>query len=154
MNHRIEHVPANDDLERIVGQITETMMGVASYQSSATLQPANLWSTSVHIAGPFNVVVTVTAPRSFAAWMASTFFEQPVEEVEDAGAADALGEFGNVVAGNVKSLMSYLSGQVCSLALPVVAPGPSVLTQAITKRAVDLMCGAHVLRVEVWELAG
>lgn len=144
-----ERVPPCADIERIVDQVTGSMLGTATYSSSEA--PTNdLWSVCVAIDGSY--AVTVTASRGFAAWMASTFFEEPLDGIADEGAADAMGEFGNIVAGNVKSLVSYLTGQTLKLSLPMVSAGTPRLIGAVARR-VNLTCGAHPLRVEVWEVA-
>ena len=150
MTTNTERVPPSADIARIVDQITESMLGMGTHPADRGAMANDLWTACVAIEGTY--AVTVTAQRGFAAWLASVFFEEPLEGIGDDSAADAMGEFSNVIAGNVKSLVSYHTGRTLSLSLPMVSSEAPRLVGAVARRQVNLACGEHALCVELWEV--
>jgi len=107
-------------LERIVGSVFETMMGLTVSPSESTWSPAADHQTSfVQITGDWEAVVLLECSqwqaRQFAGRILSS---EPPEEVDD-DVLDVLGELANMIGGAVKS-----EGPVGSrLSMPTVVDG-------------------------------
>lgn len=109
------------DLQELVGEMTSAMLGcgVTTAPDGATAAgpevvgivhlSADEWSGSVLVGMPAPVAATATA----------TMFMLDVDDVDDELIADAMGEFANVLAGQVKGAI----GGGCSLSLPSVTTG-------------------------------
>lgn len=96
----------------------------------------------VEIKGAWNGAVRVSCSRPAACHIASGMFAKSESEVDDDELADAVGEFTNIVGGNIKALFP----SPCSLSLPGVAgigafadTVPGLLTDDGTRTLVEVI---------------
>ncbi len=105
-------------------------------------------SVCVHIAGAWNGVVLVWPHQQFATLAASLLFAIPQTEVSFADIQDGMAELGNIIAGNLKSLLPGPS----ILSLPTVTHGDQHEIFVRRTRLVaeqDFLCESLPLKVSV-----
>jgi CheY-specific phosphatase CheX len=150
----IELLPEASDLAQLVEHVVWAFAGLSAQPAFAAKarDQEQTWTGCVMIEGPFRGAVTVVCSREFAVSVGSKVFEVAPADLEDDAARDALAEFTNVLAGNVKSLISTLLGETCRLSLPMVANGTLRIPRVIRQREVALCCERDVFSVSVFEL--
>lgn len=106
-------------------------------------------TASVQISGAYDGAVHVTVARDAAIQVAGRMFGRGPSTLMDDEIRDALGEFANMVAGNLKS---RLPGR-CRLSLPTVVEGSSYEITRLGSRLEaesELAAAAGRLRVRVY----
>jgi CheY-specific phosphatase CheX len=83
----------------------------------------------VFIDGAFTGAVCLRCTRAFAERAATAMYGEEFGDRDEA-TRDAVAELTNMIAGNIKSLVSAQIGTTCGLSLPVVTLGEAILTGA------------------------
>lgn len=117
-------LPSSEDVRLLVAEVWATILG-EEFQS---LEPADLRlseqdaiGSAVSITGPWTGRITLDLSGAGADQLARAMFDLPSGELPQADLADAVGELGNIIAGNIKSSLPEPS----TLSLPEVWFGPS-----------------------------
>lgn len=112
-------LPAAEDVAMLVGEVWSTFLGEDArpyeIQRPAELPPQVLFCL-LDITGNWNGTVTLSITEAGAVSLARAMFDDPDGELSRADVQDAVGELGNILAGNIKSCLPEPS----VLSLPVV----------------------------------
>ena len=114
-------------------RVSEAVIDVFDTMLSLKLEPADAVSVetlegirnvgSVSFAGDANGMIRIHAGDSFSREMAAEMLGKEVEEIEgDEEIRDMLGEMGNIVGGNLKSVFTD-AGLMCALSTPSFTTG-------------------------------
>ena len=115
---KVEIHPA--ELAQIVDMVFSSMLGMSAAQSSAPWFAApDRLTAAVHLAGEWNGAVLLECDHSQACIFAGRFVSQPAFDEVDDVVRDVLGELANMIAGNLKCVMT--SG--IKLSMPSVVDG-------------------------------
>lgn len=116
---QVNHVTP-DAIEQIVTTVWQEVLGlpIEACRPAPTSTTPDL-SVCVHIAGGWNGAVLLWPTQEFAVRAASVLFAMSPTEVCHADVQDSMAELGNIVAGNLKSLLPGPS----LLSLPTVTHG-------------------------------
>jgi chemotaxis protein CheX len=140
--------------EEIIGQVMETIcttvLGLPTEQLEDRELAAPAMSVAVHISGGWNGVVLFWPTESFANQAAAILFAMPLENVTPADAQDCMAELGNMLAGNLKSLLPGPS----SLSLPTVTCGTNhqiMIRRAALNAEYRFCCAGESMLVQLFE---
>jgi hypothetical protein len=99
----------------------------------------------VRINGAWEGSIVVRTVPALARELAATMFGRPAESLQEDEVRDGLGEVGNMIAGNVKGLLT----EEARLSLPVVGPwmGPDEPRGGTLRASIDLAVLRHPLQV-------
>jgi chemotaxis protein CheX len=146
----IEYGPDPSMLAEIVGDVFAGLFGDA-YGRPYPASPSDALSVSgrVSVSGGWfgEVVICCSAPLALRA--AAELFAMSPDDVADDDVRDVVGEFANVIGGNVKSVMpgpSALSLPSTSLCGDVERPGE------VEALRIDLTWQDEPLRVSIWTM--
>ena len=103
-------------------------------------------SGSVSMTGEWPGHISVACSDAFATRFAARLLQLPVDAVAVEDVLDAIGEFANVVGGNVKAVVPGPN----ALSLPRVVRGSEFLPAAVEIVRLDLLWADEPLRVLVW----
>ena len=144
--------PFEAELNQLVESVWGSMFGmlVQTAQAPAALDGPrpDFVSGSVEIHGLWNGAVVVACSGDLARNIAANLFGVAAESTTLDQVQDVIGELANITGGNFKSLLP----ERCSLALPVVLPGPGaqpVAGSVLTR--VGYLCDEHPMVVSVWQ---
>ena len=138
------------DIEEVAVSIWSAMFG-----ESLSLTPGGEMGTDhfvtsfIAISGAWTGAVIAQFPAPLAATLTAALYDSPSEPTLD-DIRDALGEIGNILAGNIKALMPEPSG----LSLPAVAFGSDyavTVAGAATRATCAFTCDGQVFAVTVLE---
>jgi chemotaxis protein CheX len=138
----------DSEIEKITSMIWTSLFDLPLKRvGSAGLNGTPVVTGFVSIDGAWNGAVMVRCPIDLANTLAAAMFQAGTEPgFEDV--SDALGEFTNMVAGNVKALLP----SPCSLSLPAVALGTDYALSILgttTLAGVSFTCDGQPMLVTV-----
>jgi two-component system chemotaxis response regulator CheY len=152
--------PSNQVIFEIVDEVWSSFLDGAGELIRRAPDPEALPDrgvlASIQITGRWNGSVRISCSIALARRIAASMFAKEEAEVADDELADAVGEFTNIVGGNVKALFPG----PCSLSLPGVSglgefgttlPPQSVPTEGVKVREVQLAWMSEPLVVSLWE---
>jgi len=114
-------LPSPEDVRLLVAEIWSTILGDRFEALDPAEQPISpAIGSTVEITGPWTGRITVDLDRTGADQLARAMFDLPAGELPADDLADAVGELGNIIAGNIKSSLPEPS----SLSLPQVRYQP------------------------------
>jgi CheY-specific phosphatase CheX len=130
---RINVSIAERDVRDIVHSVTGSMLEVVGF-GSAPLVPTPgserpPYCARVFINGAFDGSICLRCTRPFADRAAAAMYGEHLDDPDEA-ARDAVAELANMIAGNIKSLISAQVGSTCGLSLPVVTTGEATFPGA------------------------
>jgi chemotaxis protein CheX len=148
-----------NELREIVEAVTAAFLRQHTYVAPAAGDAESIyigesWTGCVCVNGAYNGAVTLNCTQAFVRHVARVMFGAEAAELSDDFSQDALAELTNVVGGNIKSLLSELTGSTCSLSLPTVSAGECTLPGARVVQECWCQCGDERLVVSVFEAAG
>jgi flagellar motor switch protein FliN len=143
-------------------RVSESVIDVFDTMLSLKLEPADAVSeetlegirnvSSVSFAGDANGIIRIHAGDSFSREMAAEMLGREVEETEnDEKIRDMLGEMGNIVGGNLKSVFTD-AGIMCALTRPSFTTGSDFKIEAHNMENFEQLafrCGKNVIVVEL-----
>ena len=143
-------------------RVSEAVIDVFDTMLSLKLKPADAVSvetlegirnvSSVSFSGDANGIVIIHAGDSFSREMAAEMLGREVEEIEsDEEIRDMLGEMGNIVGGNLKSVFID-AGLMCALSTPSLTTGSDFKIEALDIENFEKLafrCGKNVIVVEL-----
>lgn len=143
--------PGMDALEQIVGDIFIGLLAEDAMPYACDSSIPITYTASVSVIGGWAGHVVVGCSDGVARRVTARLLLIPEEEITDADITDAIGEFANVVGGNVKSMMPGPS----SLSLPRVLHGgmTELFPGAHEVTRLDLVWHGEPLVVSVWAAA-
>jgi chemotaxis protein CheX len=109
-------LPSPEDVHMLVGEVWASFLGSEIYPGSAAPEQLNEVISSVSIAGAWTGHLVLGLAGTGAAAVAQAMFGIENDQVSHEELADAVGELGNVIAGNIKSMLPEPS----TLSLPQV----------------------------------
>lgn len=133
----------------LVGEVWSTFLGeeLRPYEIERPAElPPSLLSCQVRISGSWNGIVTLTMTEAGATSVARAMFDRRHGELGRRDLDDAVGELGNIVAGNIKSCLPEPS----VLSLPSVAATVQPSTGEV-RVDVTLAWDAHLALVTLTE---
>ena len=148
----LEYGPDSSMLVEIVGDVFTGLFG-ERYAPPYLAEPAETLevSASVSVSGGWYGDVVIACSPALALSAAAELFAMAPEEIAEADIRDVVGEFANVIGGNVKSVM----------------PGPSVLSLPSTSLdgiadrpgevealRIDMTWQGEPLCVSIWTVTG
>ena len=144
----LEYGPDSSMLVEIVGDVFTGLFG-ERYAPPYLAAPAETLevSASVSVSGGWYGDVVIACSPALALSAAAELFAMAPEEIAEADIRDVVGEFANVIGGNVKSVMpgpSALSLPSTSLDGPIDRPGE------VEALRLDLAWQNEPLRVSIW----
>jgi chemotaxis protein CheX len=107
----------DEELRQVTEDVFTTMIGPAPVLVENEAPAPESIAATVRITGAWSGAVTVCGSLKLARLAAGAMFGLPPDEAGDAEVRDAIGELGNMIGGNVKSLL----GGECVLSIPCVA---------------------------------
>jgi chemotaxis protein CheX len=96
--------------------VTRSRQAVSSYTQSDT---DRYITACVQLTGAWEGSVLVYTTRQLARQMAAIMFDMEADQLSEDDIDDAMGELGNITAGNLKLILP----KVCELSLPTVVDG-------------------------------
>jgi flagellar motor switch protein FliN len=143
-------------------RVSEAVIDVFDTMLSLKLGPADEVSVeplegirnvgSVCFAGDANGMISIHAGDSFSREMAAEMLGRKAEEIEgDEEIRDMLGEMGNIVGGNLKSVFTD-AGLMCALSTPSFTTGSDFKIEAHNMENFEQLafrCGKNVIFVEL-----
>ena len=144
----IEYSPDPSMVVEIVGDVFAGLFG-ERYERPFPASPDGelVVSARVSVSGGWYGDVVVSCSEPLARRAAAELFAVPSDDVADDDVRDVIGEFANVIGGNVKSVMpgpSALSLPSTSLDGPIDRPGE------VEALRLDLAWQNEPLRVSIW----
>lgn len=137
---------ASEQLFQVVQEVGRSMLDMEFEQTDGlNAAPGALLAAGVGIRGQWNGAVIVECSRGLGQRLAAAFFGLPESEVTSRDTSEALEEFVNILAGNLKGLIPVST----NLDLPDTAPTPalySVLPGDCLSRAI-VACNGEPLVV-------
>lgn len=133
------------ELQQITLDVWETFLGIRPEEVPPTpLGPGTL-AARVRIMGAWEGTVVLRMPPALARQVGETMFDKAAGTLSDEELRDAVGEIGNMVAGNLKGLLA----DEARLSLPTVAEWylPEEPRNGQVIASVDLMAFAEHFRV-------
>jgi chemotaxis protein CheX len=120
-----EYIPSAGDIASIVDDLGALYLGTSMPAlTGGGLQTPNVWTSRVSIHGTWNGMLVISCTREFAVQATSDLLGVSAAEVSEEDAADGVGELANVIAGNLKAIISSAVGSSCRLSLPRVEREP------------------------------
>jgi len=143
--------PGMDALEQIVGDILVGLLAEDAMPYACDSTIPITYSASVSVVGGWAGHVVIGCSDAVARRVSARLLVIPEEEVSEEDIVDAIGEFANVVGGNVKSIMPGPS----SLSLPRVARSSmnELFPGAVEATRLELVWHGEPLVVSVWSAA-
>jgi chemotaxis protein CheX len=140
--------PGLDALEQIVGDIFVGLLAEDALPYASDSDVPIEYTAAVSVVGGWAGHVVVACSSNVARRVSARLLLIQEDEVTDEDIADAIGEFANVVGGNVKSIMPGPS----SLSLPRVMRGPSneMFPGATEVCRLELVWHSEPLVVSIW----
>lgn len=105
------------ELQQITLDVWETFLGVRPDEVPPAPLGAGTLAARVRIMGAWEGTVVLRMPPALARQVGEAMFAKPAEILSDEELRDAVGEIGNMVAGNLKGLLA----EEARLSLPTVA---------------------------------
>ncbi|HEX2902119.1 MAG TPA: chemotaxis protein CheX [Jatrophihabitans sp.] len=142
-------VPAAGDICQLVDEVWSTFLGAPSgpYQVAAVSElPGPVLSCQVGISGSWNGTLTLSLTAAGALEAAAAMFGLVPDELAPSDLEDAVGELGNIVAGNIKSCLPEPS----ALSLPAVSRDPQP-PAGQPRLELTLAWDAHLLQITLTE---
>lgn len=152
MSDTLEAVPVGpDEITQIAAEVWSSFLGLELVPTTddGVVPPWSVMSAVVRITGEWNGAVVLECSKAHAVAAAALMFTVPHVEVTLAQACDALGELGNIVAGNLKSLLPAPS----VLSLPSTGHRDTEVLRAGARlvHRVVFTAALGVLHVSLWE---
>jgi len=140
-------LPSPEEVRLLVAEIWSAILGDRFGALELADRPiSSAIGSTVDITGPWTGRVTVDLDRTGADQLARAMFDLPGGELAAADLADAVGELGNIIAGNIKSSLPDPS----TLSLPTVRYRPAAPTGCGVSSA--LAWDRHQVLVSLTEL--
>ncbi len=131
-----------NELREAIVSVWTTMLGIDLERGEAIafdrVEP-DYMTGCIQITGAWQGAVTLDCSIGLARQIAAVMFGVEVFETDPDQVSDALGEFTNIISGNIKSLLPEPS----SLSLPAVAEGADCYFRVIGARTVAKLCFTH-----------
>ncbi|MGD9705630.1 MAG: chemotaxis protein CheX [Acidimicrobiia bacterium] len=108
---------------------------------------------SIAIGGPWNATLILSCSRTAAVNGASLLLGLSPDELDDHDVLDILGEFANIVGGNLKGVVSASGDGDWTLSLPVVSCGVQTVPGSVCALLIGFTCEGEPLSCEVREHA-
>jgi len=125
-----------------VESVWSTMLGISLEPGEAIafdrVEP-DYMTGCIQITGAWQGAVTVDCSIGLSRQIAAVMFGVEVFETDPDQVSDALGEFTNIITGNIKSFLPEPS----SLSLPAVAEGADCYFRVIGSRTIAKLCFSH-----------
>ena len=115
----------------IVALAWETFVGCALEPECPPPLVAEPLCASISIGGPWSATLILSCTRAAASHAAAIMFGLEPDEVDDADVFDILGEFANIVGGNLKGVVSGTADGEWTLSLPVVSAGAQTVPGSV-----------------------
>jgi hypothetical protein len=135
-------LPSSEDICALVGEVWSSFLGEDSLPVRLQSLPAATAGpvddevrSTVGITGAWNGELTLITTSAAVAVVARAVFGDPSVQLAHAELADVVGELGNIIAGNIKSVLAGPS----ALLLPSVVFGALPGEQATDRRADTVM---------------
>ncbi|HTZ44228.1 MAG TPA: chemotaxis protein CheX [Jatrophihabitans sp.] len=141
-------LPTSEDVRQLVAEVWASILGedfheLAPAEADQRLAEPDAVGSAVVISGPWTGRITLDLCGRGADQLARAMFGQPTGELPAGDLADAVGELGNIIAGNIKSSLPEPS----SLSLPEVRFGPLPQTLPAPGVSSELAWDDHQVRV-------
>ncbi len=146
----LSELPSVDDICQLVGEVWTSFLGDEIYPVDEAAESSTEVISSVSITGAWNGHLLLSLTTVGAAAVAQAMFETDAPSPEEL--ADAVGELGNIIAGNVKSTLPEPS----ALSLPQVAFDAHAVSLPSARERLRAAMGwsGHVVVVSLWEAVG
>ncbi|MES2305348.1 MAG: chemotaxis protein CheX [Gemmatimonadota bacterium] len=133
------------ELQQITLDVWETFLGVRPEEVAPRPLGAGTLAARVRISGAWDGTVVLRMPSALARRVGEEMFAKPAEVLSDEELRDAVGEIGNMVAGNLKGLLA----EEARLSLPTVAEWylPEEPRNGIVIATIDLSAFEEQFRV-------
>ena len=137
----------------LVGLAWETFVGQPLAPESPPPLVAEPLCASISIGGPWSATLILSCSRAAALHAASLMLGVGADGVEDADVFDILGEFANIVGGNLKGVISEATDGEWTLSLPVVSAGMQTVPGSVCALMLGFTCDGEPISCEVREHA-
>lgn len=97
-------LPQHDLINDVTEQVWSQFLGIP-ISARTSVQGCAECAASISIEGAWNGAVIVACSRQLARHAASTMFNLPSAEIDDASWRDTLNEVANIMGGNIKALL-------------------------------------------------
>lgn len=137
-------------LGEIVKETFTVMVGEELFESFEEPPLNAVGPTSmVHITGERPITVQLVFDPALAERSTAAMFQMPVEELDEASIADALGELANMIGGSVKATLP----PPCQLSLPSVTVGTQTtqIPGAFRASSLGFTNGVDTIVVNLWQ---
>ncbi|MEE4273979.1 MAG: chemotaxis protein CheX [Thermoanaerobaculales bacterium] len=127
--------PNPEQVRNIVHTVWSTQLGMDIHDSEFTpeMTEAETLTAAVHITGDFRGGIVVECSRLLVRRAASVMFSRPAEDLSPDDERDVIGELTNVVAGNIKALVTGAN----SLSLPTIVEGTDYQVSSMDVKTSD-----------------
>ena len=137
----------------LVGLAWETFVGQPLEPESPPPLVGDPLCASISIGGPWSATLILSCSKAAAVHAASLMLGLGADEVEDVDVFDILGEFANIVGGNLKGVISEATDGEWTLSLPVVSAGMQTVPGSVCALMLGFTCDGEPLSCEVREHA-
>jgi len=127
--------PNPEQVRNIVHTVWSTQLGmdIRDAEAAPEMTEAETLTAAVHITGDFRGGIVIECSRTLVRRAASVMFSLPTRELSADDERDVIGELTNVVAGNIKALISGTS----SLSLPTIVEGTDYQVSSMNVKTSD-----------------
>jgi chemotaxis protein CheX len=128
-------------------EITRSDQAISSLRSTAN---GATITSCIQLTGAWEGSILLFCTRQLAQKMAAVMFDVPQEEISSEDIEDAMGELGNITAGNLKLLFP----DRCDISLPTVADGDDyrfMIPGSMVSSKLLLECECEPLQVTLLE---
>jgi chemotaxis protein CheX len=140
-------------VSELVALAWETFVGQPLFPEESLLIVTDPLCASIAIGGPWNATLILSCSRVAAVRGAALLLGMEPAEVEDGDVLDILGEFANIVGGNLKGVVSADGDGEWTLSLPVVSAGAQKIPGSVCRLMLGFSCDGEPISCEVHEHA-